>query len=330
MKIDEKFRDRKPLCSVYSNAHMEDPGGSAPNWKKCMVIEVSKPWNEEITESRYFPSNVSEALDRAARSGSMPKLQCVAPDTEYSLDGYTRLIYYSRPDSPFVIYSKDEYQVPDSKIGELVSALLENPDRLPRFETYRQRTGNTRDILVCTHGRHDVCCATLGVPIYTELRDRYANESNGKLRVWQASHFGGHRFAPNLLDMPEGRNWIRLGVDHLNTLINHDRPVTELRKCYRGWVGLDNPYKQVLEREVFMRIGWAWTGLLVSAQITKVEDELQRTQVRIDFTDQRGNTSGSYEAVVEQSHVAKRVDCLSGENVDDVPQYSVSRLVRVR
>ena len=52
--------------------------------------------------------------------------------------------------------------------------------------------------LVCTNGQRDLCCARYGLPAYRALRE-VAGE-----RVWQTSHLGGHRFAPNVLTLPDG------------------------------------------------------------------------------------------------------------------------------
>jgi len=51
---------------------------------------------------------------------------------------------------------------------------------------------------VCTNGRRDLCCARFGLPVYLGLRERAG------ARVWQVSHLGGHRFAPNVLVLPQG------------------------------------------------------------------------------------------------------------------------------
>jgi hypothetical protein len=50
---------------------------------------------------------------------------------------------------------------------------------------------------VCTHGTHDLCCAQFGNEIYAEMRTNYEN-------VWQISHIGGCRFAPNVVCLPHG------------------------------------------------------------------------------------------------------------------------------
>jgi len=50
---------------------------------------------------------------------------------------------------------------------------------------------------VCTNGQRDVCCARYGLPAYAALRERVGE------RAWQVTHLGGHRFAPNLLALPQ-------------------------------------------------------------------------------------------------------------------------------
>jgi hypothetical protein len=62
-------------------------------------------------------------------------------------------------------------------------------------------------LLVCTHGKHDRCCARYGRPLYTALRDGLDEGW-----VWQASHVGGDRFAGNLVVLPEGLYYGRVGA----------------------------------------------------------------------------------------------------------------------
>ena len=51
---------------------------------------------------------------------------------------------------------------------------------------------------VCTHGRHDACCAERGRPTAAALTHSHPDET------WEVSHIGGDRFAPNMLVLPEG------------------------------------------------------------------------------------------------------------------------------
>ncbi|MDP9443415.1 MAG: sucrase ferredoxin, partial [Actinomycetota bacterium] len=51
---------------------------------------------------------------------------------------------------------------------------------------------------VCTHGRHDTCCAELGRPLAAALTAARPEHT------WECSHIGGDRFAANLLVLPDG------------------------------------------------------------------------------------------------------------------------------
>lgn len=63
-------------------------------------------------------------------------------------------------------------------------------------------------LVVCTHGKRDRCCARYGRPLYERLRD-WVNED----WVWQSTHLGGDRFAGNLVCLPEGLYFGRVGAD---------------------------------------------------------------------------------------------------------------------
>ena len=321
-------RDR--LCSVFSNANYEDPGGTAPSWKRCVIIELDEPWGSEVAQSRHFPAMVSEVLDRVARRGLEASLQCIVPDPEYSVEGQSRVIFFARPEGPFTVYDREEFVVPKDDVWRLLQALLEQPERVREFETYRHDTSGVRDILVCTHGAHDTCCATFGYPVYEELRNRYVRESGGSLRVWRVSHLGGHRFSPNIVDLPEGRNWVRMGLDSLEAILYRNRPVSELRPFYRGWLGLDSLYAQLVERELFMQEGWGWTQRRVSGQLLKSADG-QSAEVRVEVTSgANGGASEVYEATVERTGSVPRVSCPASGVTGEAAQFTVSRLVKVR
>jgi hypothetical protein len=53
-------------------------------------------------------------------------------------------------------------------------------------------------VLVCTHGRHDACCAERGRPVAAAMA------ASAPDRVWECSHLGGDRFAGNVLVLPGG------------------------------------------------------------------------------------------------------------------------------
>ncbi len=63
---------------------------------------------------------------------------------------------------------------------------------------------------VCTHGQRDRCCSEFGMPVYRALRERLGD------RVFQTSHLGGHRYAPNVLVAPNAVMYGRVSPDDLD------------------------------------------------------------------------------------------------------------------
>lgn len=66
---------------------------------------------------------------------------------------------------------------------------------------------------VCTNGQRDHCCARFGLPAYARLRERVGE------RAWQTTHLGGHRFAPNVLVLPQGVLYGRVDPEGMETFV---------------------------------------------------------------------------------------------------------------
>jgi hypothetical protein len=66
--------------------------------------------------------------------------------------------------------------------------------------------------LVCTHGRHDICCADKGRPLYRAMSEIRPDQT------WEVSHLGGDRFAGNLLVLPRGDYFGRLSPEDAEPL----------------------------------------------------------------------------------------------------------------
>ena len=120
-------------------------------------------------------------------------------------------------------------------------------------------------ILVCTHGTHDLCCAKFGHATYQAMCA--AIRPAGGASVWQTSHVGGCRFAPNVVVLPQGIVYGRVRVEDCVALaasIRSGRVLTRLlrgRSCYS---------KPVQAAEYFLREQLCETGdlrLLTSAEL---------------------------------------------------------------
>jgi hypothetical protein len=61
--------------------------------------------------------------------------------------------------------------------------------------------------LVCTNGKRDACCALRGRALVSALSDDHGE------RTWECTHLGGHRFAGNLVCLPEGIVYGRVAAE---------------------------------------------------------------------------------------------------------------------
>jgi hypothetical protein len=60
--------------------------------------------------------------------------------------------------------------------------------------------------LICTNGRHNVCCARLGTPLARALREELGDA------VWETTHLGGDRYSANMVCLPDGLYYGDLAV----------------------------------------------------------------------------------------------------------------------
>jgi hypothetical protein len=307
------------LCSVVSKSSGEDPAGSGAPFASYLLLEIPPPWRGDITESPGLSREMCAAVAEARDAGAIDRFTGFMPDPEYSLEGHTRAFLFQRPEGPFAAYEKRDYLLPQEEVVAFARSLPE-PDGLSRFEHYRQETEQVREIFTCTHGANDACCGKFGFPIYNLLRFKYAGP--GRLRVWRASHIGGHRFAPTLIDLPEGRYWGHLELKHLENLVLRNGPVFELGRLCRGWAGVEDHFEQIAERELLVREGWKWTQYRKTARL--LEETEERGRVRLEYEDP-GGKGGAYEITIEASGSVTTLDRSGGEPYE-TPQYHVSRL----
>lgn len=319
------------FCSEISQANGEDPIGSAVTLEQYLIIEAAQPWPDKMwMEPDPMPQGVLDAFNFVWKSGGAIRSLAIAPDKEYSHPGYTRVFYYCRPAKFFAQFEKHEFIVPHTLLGSLALALLKNPEELPNFNQYRQPTNHIREILVCNHGNVDVACSRFGYPIYQKLRSEYPTTTNSNLRFWRCSHFGGHEFAPTLVDLPQGQYWGHLKPEILDLLVRRNGSVKELYPYYRGWGGLSF-FEQIAEREIWMLEGWKWLEYHKAGQVL-ASDEINQewADVRIDFTTADGNSNSAYQARVEMKGSVMTA-WKSGANptLEEVKQYHVTSLVKL-
>lgn len=325
------------FCSVVSKANGEDPIGSVHPHDQWLIIEMPQPWDRSLWMEHPIAQVVfSHIQDLRENHGIWTRPMVIAPDRDYSVPDHTRILFYRRPVPCFAQFEQQEFLVPTEQVLEVAIALLQQStapsDDLSGLDTYCQ-PGATRDLMVCTHGNIDVACSRFGYPIYEQLRRDYAGDT---LRVWRCSHFGGHNFAPTLVDLPIGQYWGHLDPDILDTLVRRQGDVSTLYNYYRGWSGLQR-FEQIAEREIWMQRGWDWlnyrkAGRTIAIDTTH-EDEWDAdwATIQIDFQSPDQQIAGRYEAKVEtRGYVITQYQSGTDQPLEPVKQYRVTSLVEAK
>jgi hypothetical protein len=165
---------------------------------------------------------------------------------------------------------------------------------------------------VCTHGRHDQCCAKFGLPVYCALRDVIGE------RVWECSHVGGDRFAGNVVVFPYGIYYGRVAPEDVSEIVR----LSELGQVWlRGYRGRSCFPRPVQVAEYFARCE---SGRLDIDEFRLIEFQRHvdgATQVRFEAQD---TTHHVVEFQPRAEHLAQRLTCKSLE-ISPVRQYELTR-----
>ena len=315
-----------PRCSQQSRWLREDPVGSAPHWTSCLVLELPQPWEPQVELSRAFPKELRQALAELARRGEPVRLQCVLPDPDYSTDGMTRMIHLARPANPLDACQRTEYLVPTGMSAEVAITLLGSGEVPERVRQWLQPAGPHRDILVCTHGKRDTCCGSFGVPIYEKLRSlarAYSPGGPDPVRVWRTSHTGGHRFAPTLIDLPEGRYWAFVDGQMASDILHRSGDLRLMTDRYRGWAALSSPAAQSAEKVALARVGWDWIAARKRIASHTTSGEPERHTIRFTHGAADGGPQGEIEVSLEQAGEIPTMNCMKQGSKGNNPQYRV-------
>ena len=213
---------RAPRCSAVSAA-LEEPLFATASTVRCwLLIEQPGAWGPHAVRQSRFPRRVARALLERTRPLGIRIVLIRRPGRTDGSGAGGRSCYaaFSGTERWWL-----EHEVV-SDPRDLLDADLE------RFATGEPpglgRIVDESLFLVCTNGRRDPCCAEGGRPVAGALADRFGS------RVWECSHIGGDRFAGNLVCLPRGVYFGRLGpVEAVPTATAYDGGVLDLHR-YRG------------------------------------------------------------------------------------------------
>ncbi|MTJ09684.1 sucrase ferredoxin [Anabaena sp. UHCC 0204] len=310
------------FCTEESCQAKEDPIGTALNRQYYVLIEVPPPWASNPLDSKDIASKLQAlkpAIDEVASSLRLLFIY----NANYYETGKTRLIIYYQTAEISSKYSKQEYILSDIDDAVPIIEKCINNETLESENTNIQ----TRDFLVCTHGSHDKCCAKYGNPFYRQALATIEDLSLSHVRVWQSSHFGGHRFAPTMIDLPEGRYYARLNQKIFTSILTRTGDIQCLKNVYRGW-GILPWQVQILERKLMLKYGWDWFNYQVQDHVIYQNEDETFNQVEITFTtpDSKVNTYRCNVIDDPTKSISFRGECGTNELVT-FSQYTITEFV---
>ena len=177
-------------CAASSLARQDELPGTASTVRSFLLVEHAGSWGVDALRDARLPEGLGAHLARSARAAGVRVLLVRRPGRRAEASG-TR-VFATRAagaDSWTETALLDAVEdVRDVDLGALGGG------RSPGLTAYDEPL-----IAVCTHGRHDACCAERGRPVALALAaSRHAGA------VWECSHIGGDRFAGNVLVLPRG------------------------------------------------------------------------------------------------------------------------------
>ena len=173
-------------CSALAEELDEPMIGSAEQRVRWLLVEDRSAWGEKAVREV-----LGSELEAAAKARGMRLLLIRRREGDPSADAVRRAILVDTEAARMAVRTVNE-------LGEL-SVLLD-----ASLEDFGAPLTDPI-LLVCTNGKRDACCAVRGRPLMAALAADHAE------RTWECTHLGGHRFAGNLVCLPHGLIYGRVG-----------------------------------------------------------------------------------------------------------------------
>jgi len=239
-------------CALTSRTLDEPLYGTASRARRWLLVEQPGPWGTDAVADSKLPPDVGVRLRAVSRATG------------------ARLLLIRRHGRPVpsrrrcyaVVSTPDTRRIERFTVDDVADLLAVDWVPLGLSEPVGGEVVDEPLYLVCTNGSHDTCCARFGRPVAQALDAALGD------RVWEASHFGGDRFAANVVCLPEGIYYGRVEPDAAVALVEqHEAGVVDLEHL-RGRSSL--PFV-AQAAEYFVRADRALRGL-DDVGVERVED----------------------------------------------------------
>ncbi len=289
------------FCSLLSRQAEEALFATATPTRLFLLLQYQGEWGNKALEESSLPEGVKERLKRFSKANPEVKLLLIRsglektvterPDRTSATDGAPEeaggIAFYA------ALAEETERRLYRFELGSYQELLeLELEGFLSGSETYEEKRTDEQLALVCTNGRRDLCCARFGTPVYNYLKKEEPGFPG--LRVWQSTHMGGHRFAANLLWLPQGVLYGRVDALSAAEILSAQR---------RGQIYLPNlrgrtAYPEAAQAADFYLRQRSGENSLDGFQLREIE-EMGENRWRAGFFDTRSRAIQRVEVAIE-------------------------------
>lgn len=239
-------------CSLNSKAVIEQIFATASYFKRLLLIEYNNAWSEKPIKANNLDEKINDFISKLEKEHSIKilfiknKRSRSYSTTLFTVDGAEEKPIFNH----FVLNS----------INEILNFSIDDLFSKTSFNKFKEDL-----YLVCTNGKKDKCCSKFGIPIFKELT-KYSSH------VWECTHVGGDRFAPNVIHLPYYHFY-----GHLTTSIIADF----YTQTFNGLIYLPN-YRG---RSVYKTIEQAAEYFLRSKTSDYVSTSINKIDVKQDIND---------------------------------------------
>ncbi|WP_448851509.1 sucrase ferredoxin [Corynebacterium sp. 335C] len=198
-----RTRKRPPRCADVSAAAAEPLPGTAKAARLFILLEHTSGWSRDILDGGVFGDGDTARIEAwlAERGGALQLIRKPGRLGQIECAGLTVFVAHCPPD----VDGPGGAWMEQLTVADL-DGLLGLDIRLGRPTPGGRRVHHPL-MLVCTHGKRDVCCAVKGRPMAKHLNDVYPG------LAWETSHSKGHRFAPTMILLPGNYSYGRIPED---------------------------------------------------------------------------------------------------------------------
>ena len=185
-------------CSATSVVAGEPLTGSAPYALGWVCLEQNGPWGPKAWTSSHLDPGLGAEIESAASAHDVRPSLIRRPGRHAdpgSALARRVLVAHSRPGATWMLAATVD--APDALLS-LDFAAVASGDRDSVIRSLPGLAPAGPQLLVCTNGTRDTCCARLGRPVATAASAHHPEQ------VWEVTHTSGHRFAPTTVLLPSG------------------------------------------------------------------------------------------------------------------------------